>query len=452
MAAYELQLAEILNARNDFPLSFPVETGTCQFLKSKGHSAKTLVDNFNSAYPYMHEDSLRLAIKVLMAEKAANKPYYAKLPLKIYLNRLIKKRAVMFVGSQDSYKIVIKEGDKYVTHQNYGGWDKIGEPGADPALPIENSLTYNDMRISSLISFSSHTVFVNSGSRRNHGVYADFGGEREKLQDGGVIVGIVGSRLEKPHFMEYRDMMEGTGQTYNNPIDLIFRDYYRQNGCDEKSEMFALEKPTEDKPVPKKLNVCVFEHRVRVQMESLLVEANMRAAAEDNKKAYIHVVGFGLGAWTVTHTTAQNNMFVKAAVQTILDWESKLPHVAVVRFSWIQHDLSLHLPQNENGIKIVFENVDPHLSVGKNMLLIVTYAYDGNSYPGNEYWGAMNAHKTNLSLSSDPAAAASTQIAEIQNPFINPKISVSGLMITMKSGKMISFSELSASNPEFRLQ
>lgn len=59
---------------------------------------------------------------------------------------------------------------------------------------------------------------------------------------------------------------------------------------------------------------------------------------------------------------------------------------------------------------------------------MVSYAWDGNALPGNEFWVG------NLNTSGDPAAAASTQISELHNPHINPKVCAENLRIATPNG------------------
>lgn len=54
---------------------------------------------------------------------------------------------------------------------------------------------------------------------------------------------------------------------------------------------------------------------------------------------------------------------------------------------------------------------------------MVSYAWDGNALPGNEWWLGK------LGSSGDSAAGSSTQISELHNPHINPLLSANNLMI-----------------------
>ena len=109
----------------------------------------------------------------------------------------------------------------------------------------------------------------------------------------------------------------------------------------------------------------------------------------------------------------------------------KLPHISDVDFSWIpvktvagiasgetvpgtnttvkNHRVQFFLQMfNRYFPKIHISMRDPYdLLPGEDAdskLIVASWAYDGNSYPGNEYW------KGSLWTSGDPQAACATQV------------------------------------------
>lgn len=73
-------------------------------------------------------------------------------------------------------------------------------------------MTYDEIQISSLVSTSIPTYFINAGSRMNGGCTTpDNTHETE-----GVYVAAVGARFERPEFMESQHII--INETYNTKV------------------------------------------------------------------------------------------------------------------------------------------------------------------------------------------------------------------------------------------
>lgn len=97
----------------------------------------------------------------------------------------------------------------------------------------------------------------------------------------------------------------------------------------------------------------------------------------------------------------------------------QLPHISTLEFAYI--DASPRVKQlvmtagKAKGLKVVFSKRNPAEKLTGGELLVLSYAWDGNAFPGNEYWGG------SLAGSGDPAAACMSTIAELHNPLVNPE-------------------------------
>jgi len=121
----------------------------------------------------------------------------------------------------------------------------------------------------------------------------------------------------------------------------------------------------------------------------------------------------GLGVWQICPQQAQWMIDVYKDILTVGNFE----HIAVIDFSWfpdIPCEPEIKTNKGQHMIQIKFSKRDPAEKLdSSDYLLVAMYAWDGNSYPGNEYWKGM------LHASGDPAAACCSTISELQNPEIN---------------------------------
>ena len=105
--------------------------------------------------------------------------------------------------------------------------------------------------------------------------------------------------------------------------------------------------------------------------------------------------------------------------KTILKLHARklISHIKIVEFIWINPPTETSVQKGvlaDTDIKMVFSKNDPfYFNKEKNYLKVAMYAWDGNAFPGNEYWNGL------LDASGDPAAASCSQIPQLQNPYIN---------------------------------
>jgi hypothetical protein len=334
---------------------------------------------------------------------------------------------LMFMTHQDSY--LLRNGQK-----GDGGFEQIGTDQEQKDLCLKDYQSYFEMSLAAFVSLFVPSHFINVGGRFNKGCKA-VGGTYESK---GIVVGMVGARFERPGLMEYAHMVvtpqqntaaNGYGALADpqNPKTIELRLwaelYHRRVG-----EVYIFPNYEEAKKdqtgryIPIKgglLDTVIYKERLRLIIESFLLESNDRAK-QQGQKAYLHIVGFGLGDWMID--PKQTDLMLEVYADVLQ--KHKFDHISDVNFSWFNgtntcggiSDQGFFNSQG-HSIKIHFSKRDPSEKLkgeDAGKLLIAQYAWDANSYPGNEYWISA------LTASGDPAAACCSTIPELQNPEINP--------------------------------
>ncbi|XP_034482551.1 uncharacterized protein LOC117788005 [Drosophila innubila] len=422
-----VDLDKFMEISEQFPAKFG--TDNCRVKSQPKERRQRIREQIASAYPIIHEFTLFLYLNFLEhKQKFGNSKelsVYKNLTLTEFVQRLLEKRCVYFFNNSDSY--LLMDGSR-----GHGGFEQIGTDEEQEPLLLQNVLSYDEIKLSALLHVSTHSEFINNGTRRNAGAVEQ---DKSKIEVEGVIMGLVGGRFQRKNVMEYQDILitkeqntkangygsNGSSTDASSRVQdyrRIWREFYQEprDFCYDDIE-------TNNKRfLPLVIGMfdnVVMSKRYAISFDSLLLEAEARAAAA-GKPAYIHVVGFGLGVWKITQR--QEEIFYETFEQRLRALGPRLLHIGVVHFSWFHLDTwcgiydgaIIEQPMHpQGGIRVRISTRNPADKLTENMLPIVTYAWDGNALPGNEFWTGM------LASSGDPAAASSTLITELQNSHIN---------------------------------
>lgn len=359
---------------------------------------------------------------------------YREMSLVDFVDRLLRARPLAFVGAHDTYLLVSGEHGNDGRPRFDGG--RVIDPTLSHTAPL---LSYDEMALAALLGISVDTPFINGGERGNQGRIAPRGSYIPR----GIYVGLVGARFERAERMEYRHILitnlqnievKGYGiHGWEGPqrkLLALWADYYGIGQCfpsfneaqadhlqrGKESDYYRLNAKTY-------FHKRVYRQRMRAVLRPLLLEAQVRGA-EAGRPVYLHLVGLGLGVWAVAQEI-QGHIIVEETLALLRELsEGGGLGISDLDFSWFPSAVASRWPTSVevSGGRIAIHytrNAPAEWTPEKReggKLLVATFAWDGNAYPGNEYWMGQ------LAASGDPAAMACSAVAELGNPLLNADV------------------------------
>ena len=397
-----------------------------------------VVANARGTAPIIHGDVLFLIREFLKIKRehgeAPEKALYAQMTLKQFLHRLLVKRPLAFLNPTDSSRLRDKNS-RYEARD----FTKIGTANETAPLVLADYLSYDEMAIAALLGVAVPTHFINNGNKSNCAVPdADH-------EASGVVVGLVGARYEQPGLMEHGQMLiprvahaEAAITEGQKQIRTLWARFYQQEGDRFPTTAEAATAIQNRDPTIKTFhddkfyfNATAYRLRMRRVWEPFIADAHARAVAV-GKQVYLQFTGLGLGVWS--RTPNQKSMMARIQLEVIAEILSHdvYPGISTINFSYFSETAPvIGCGGKKDGeklghITVRFVNRNPgEKLVGEDAgkLLVVAYAWDGGSFPGNEYWLGM------LTASMDPATICSTTLGQLQNPYINGAVCGSNFRI-----------------------
>lgn len=380
--------------------AFPISTNSIETIAGLNVVRKEQIEKDAAGVQIViSKETLDLMANFLAYKKEfgtdTEKAVYAGIPnTDAFIDRLLVKRPLMFMTSSDN---TILRGAGNHSFNGHAAWKKVGT-NAEGQIKMAEYLTYEEMELAALISVITPTYFINNGRRDNGGAVAP-----SPFPLHGYMIGSVGTRFEVPGLMEHKRMIGSSiaALDLTNPINQLWESFYQTEGDAKWIDGGA--KGT--------LHKGRYYRRLERILEPVIIAACQTAGAQ-GKKAIVSLVGLGLGVWSI-NKSEQRTVFN----QVVADIIARRDLTCIDSFDMVylsDEDGPVNV-QDATGrsITLKYTHSPPVYRAQPGLILFSMYAWDGNSFPGNEYWGG------HLTLTGDPAATCCSTISQLQNPFIN---------------------------------
>jgi hypothetical protein len=360
------------------------------------------------------------------------------------VKRLLFKRPLVFVGPND-HTMLRFNGVKNVIDANraYKVAKILDNPPNGDGYCLRDYISYDENLLSSLIGMSTPTFYVSDGSIHR------FGGVRSPKNphvDSGILCGLVGARNTKYSFMECRFIGPRHETAWHDFhlsdqfwIEKVYKDAFPE-GFIPTNEQIAKNKKIYENIYVNRLNVVYFEKRLMLSILPFIKEAAAKGI-EKSKEVFCSVPPIGGGVWRGHATSDTIHTLIKNGVLKFLDQNFNyqelkmlralaLPEVHLNTYSDFKPEKNIKkitIDPIESSATLTFKEPEDHTIKIYNeiryvarplpaefeyCLSIAGYAWDGNSYPGNEYWSGDLG-------SFDPQAVYCSLLGQFQNPEVN---------------------------------
>ena len=412
---------------------------------------KTKNEFAQSTYPIIHADVLNFITTTFV--NWFNSNYKAiKIKEENYIDRLFEKRPLTFYKENDTTvcRIMDTEDCKKDT--------------TDFTVPTENYISYDEMPVSALLGLSGPVHFIN-GSGKTNKCKRDFNPAVV-----GYLYGLVGARFARPELMEWKHIIitkeqNTTDNGYGlNPLKSnenlnmwaklygvehfpTYEEAKEQSKTDKTK--YVVFKNIDISPQEMYFNIEIYKKRMKFSLLPFLMDVNERCKILKKVNARCFVSGLGLGEWKTIDE--QEQYFYEAFFELLRD--NKFEHIKTfATYTEIPKDerkvffnniiIKVKGTSNEktepnittftitvNGITYKFQagKINPveqnPTDNGENLVNFVSYAWDSNSYPGNEFYNGK------LAGSMDSATMCSCDALYYHNIIANRNITQTNIRV-----------------------
>ncbi len=384
----------------------------------------------NQSPKYNHLKTLYENMK-LFDENLSDKFKASKL-----IQRFLTKRPLVFVGAGDDTRDRLFKDDVITTNGT--------------KETVQNYMMYDECIISALIGVSNETYtlrtnpFTGTYSKNNPNNFKE--DNRHKKV---ILVGQCGARFERNDYME-STYINSSSIDSNSGIQRIMLDEMEKVLNDKDNKYLKqhykvlfdnIHNPKKLDTVPQNLDnphddntIQIMRYLQRLALIYIPYILNSLKYYKTDSNLYCRVTGIGGGVWLPNWLGDRPNTLSYGLLITLINMfiyekfslKKNYPNFNIELY--IGNDIyeyneskmetihQLIATHKSNQIKIIDQyevSIFDKTNHSENDCIVCQYAWDGNSFPGNEYW-----YRT--WQSADPAFISATALAEIQNPILNP--------------------------------